>query len=218
MDDEEINITEINIGCQGSGKSWEAMQRAAEIAAEWDCPIVIHNCGSAAIKKKKNPYYEADWKEYFHSATMLDAKGKAMDAEIPRIAFPPDILVVTTGYADDALIYADMVRRGKEVVVLIDEVSAAKSITPQNIGEPWRTRIAQRRAMKTALIICMQYPTMASRFATGTATRLKVFKLDNEDDIKVVVGSLRFPKESAELIPNLKRGQYIEKSQGFEVE
>lgn len=205
---EEMNITEVFIGCQGSGKSWAAMQRAAEIADKWDCPIVIHECGSAAIRKKKNPYHEQDW-ELFRSSTPPF-----------RIRFP-DICVVNTADAKDALPYVSrlqaMNKRHKEVVLLLDEITACKEMYPATVLDPWRTIIAQRRAMKIALLICMQTPTLVNRFVSGTATSIRVFHLDDDLDIKAARGK-GFSDEQIALIRTLKRGEYIERAQGMSVE
>lgn len=212
----ELNCTEVLIGCQGSGKSWHAMDRAAWLADDWDCRIVIHNSGSAAILKPENPYHDgADWKEY--RQTCFDEKHRQI-ADPPRILFPPDILVVTTAYAEDALLYADSIRRGKEVVVIIDEVTAAKSITPQAIGDPWRTRIAQRRAFKTALYLCMQSPTMASRYMVSTATSVKCFNLGGKHlKSYKAAQDIGYSEEDCERIKRFKVGEYLELNQGFGV-
>lgn len=202
-ENDEMNITEIYIGVQNSGKSWTAMDRAARIAAERDCYLVIHDTGSASIRKKSNPYHESDWKSY-------------KDRIPPQTLsiYCPDIVVVNTAYAEDALVYADKIRRKKDVVVLIDEVTAASSITPQSIGEPWKTRIAQRRALRTALLICMQSPTMASRFMNSTATSLKCFYIEHQGNLKALK-DLGYTDEDIARIPTLGQGEFIERRQGF---
>lgn len=199
---EEMNITEVYIGIQGSGKSWAAQQRAAEIAAEFNCPIVVHDCGSAAIRNPDNPYHHTDWKLYTKS-------------EPPPIFFVPDILVVNTEKAEDAVKYAEKVQRRGNIVLLIDEVSGADAITPQRIGNPWRKLIAQRRGFKTALLLCMQSPTMASRFVNSTATSIKLFRMGNHEDELKAARRLGFSLEDIETAQQLKRGQYLERNQGF---
>jgi len=205
---QEMNITEVLIGCQGSGKSWHGMNRAAEIGAEWDCPIIIHDSGSSAIRKPENPFHDnAEW----YLTTSDNPNPNEIKA---RLKMGTDIFVVNTANAEDALTYADIVAPDSECVILVDEVTASKAIKPSGVQEPWATLIAQRRAKKRALIFCMQTPTMASRYMTSLATSVKCFRVEHKNNLKAAA-LIGYTDEQVSEIEKLPRGKYIERSQGF---
>lgn len=200
---DDIDVTEVYIGIQQSGKSDKAFRSALALAEKANAFILIHDSGKAAIRNKER-YPDYDYK--LHYATK--------DSDSFFLKRTPIHLVNSEAGEDVFPFLYKLTERGDRCIILIDEITNCQEIQPNVIGKRWRKLIAQRRKYRAGLIFCMQDPTMASRFLVSTATHIECFRINHEDNLRAL-RKVGYNAEQVSTISNLPQFESLILKQGF---